>query len=210
MSNILTFKGISSYDLYLLWIVFFQYVCFSNSVKLHHLLKAIKTILTLRNAARAYLKEIDACKSCLMSFQTIATLFWLRSVKSTQTVRRQDAVRRAEEKLMASPVNKFALARISILLFLYVCASCSRTLLIKVGQQNWPGIRKGEFPQPRLERSLIQMEVLVKKLDREEERRQGSIWQHQLRYSEGRRIWSLDCEQLLKHTQELLWSDWWN
>lgn len=31
---------------------FFQYVCFYNGVKLHHLLKAIKTILTPRNAAR--------------------------------------------------------------------------------------------------------------------------------------------------------------
>lgn len=45
------------------------------------------------------------------------------------------------------------------------------------------GISTG--PQPRLERSPIQMEVLVKKLDRKEERRQGSIWQHELRYSEG-------------------------
>lgn len=65
--------------------------------------------------------------------------------------------------------------------------------LIRVGQQNWRAIRKGEFPlvpnpgpQLRLARWLIQLEVLVRKLD--QERRQGSIWQSGLRPSEGGNI----------------------
>lgn len=125
MSNILTFKGISLNDLYLLWNVFFQYVCyniFHIINKLNHLLKAIKKILTLRKAARAYFKEPSGADNIWWFFTNQFNFRWkhLTLKQSAGSMLLAGLNINWLHSSSSSPLNKFASVRKNILLFLYV------------------------------------------------------------------------------------------